>query len=299
MEYHLPSVPARGGMLAAAVRIDCMTASSREALCRITTRIGRQRRQLPRHAAAQASSSAAIKPTPVLTGWPAVAPAVAAAVPLLRCVALALNGSVRAARRQVALGRVAIDGRRAEDELEMVSNHRVVSVFKTKRGQIEELKAPWRQEVYIKLHKPRGVVCSHVRELPDALIVSDVYPVGAEDCHCVGRLDSRSEGLLLVTTDGFFTRSASMPETHVEKEYVVLIAPADACLPFRPPTEATLRQLTDGVDLLDGKALASALEAEVLQCDEALGLARLRLVVDSGRYHLVRRMMAALGDRLS
>ncbi|CAE7260686.1 Ribosomal small subunit pseudouridine synthase A [Symbiodinium microadriaticum] len=285
-------------MLAAAVGTDCMIASSRAALSRLTTRIGRQRRQLPRHAAAQASSSAAINQTPILPGWPAVA---AAAVPLLRCVALATNGSVRAARRQVALGRVAIDGRRAEDELEMVENDRVVSVFKTKRGEIQELKAPRRQEVYIKLHKQRGVVCSHVRELPDALIVSDVYPVGAEDCHCVGRLDARSEGLLLVTTDGFFTRTASMPETHVEKEYVVLIAPAasgpgaDACLPFRPPTEATLRQLTDGVDLLDGKALAAALEAEVLQCNEALGLARLRLVVDSGRYHLVRRMMAALG----
>ncbi|CAE7472360.1 rluB [Symbiodinium natans] len=226
----------------------------------------------------------------------------ASSVPLLRCVALACSCSVRAARRQVALGRVAIDGCRAQDEMELVENARVVTVLKSKRGTLQELEAPPRKEVYIKLYKQRGVVCSHKRELPEAQIVSDLYPFGAEDSHCIGRLDSRSEGLLLVTSDGFFTRSASMPETHVEKEYVALVGAMGApgsLKDFEAPTEATLRQLRDGVDLEDGKGLASALEAEVLQCDEALGLARLRLVVDSGRYHLVRRMMAALGHGLS
>ena len=191
-----------------------------------------------------------------------------------------------------------IDGRAAEDEMQMVENDRVVTVLgKPKRGMCQELVAPTRREVYIKLHKPRGVVCSHVRQ-SETPIISDVYPIGAEDCHCVGRLDSRSEGLLLVTSDGFFTRSASMPETHVEKEYVVLVG-GGTDKSFRPPTDMTLKQLGDGVDLLDGKPLAAALEAEVLQCDAVLGLARLRLVVDSGRYHLVRRMMAALGASLS
>ena len=185
--------------------------------------------------------------------------------------------------------------------MEMVKNSQMVTVLgKPKRGVIQKQAVPPRKEVYIKMHKPRGVICSHVRELEGTPIISDLYPAGAEECHCVGRLDSRSEGLLLVTSDGFFTRSAAMPETHVEKEYVVLIGanfgPNES---FHQPTEATLKQLTDGVDLFDGKPPATALRAEMMQLDASLGLARLKLVVDSGRYHLVRRMVAALGACLS
>ncbi|CAJ1354768.1 unnamed protein product [Effrenium voratum] len=208
------------------------------------------------------------------------------AVPLLRCVALAVRGSVRSARRLVAKSRVYVDGARAQDELAMVPNSSTVTILK-KRVQVE---APPRSEYYLKMHKPWGVVCSHAREAPDARIVSDLYPSGAEGCHTVGRLDRRSTGLLLFTSDGFFSRSVAMPETHIEKEYVAVVSGIHGLR----PDEAVQQQLLDGVDLEDGKAPAAAKVVELLQ-DDATGLAQLRLVVSSGRYHLVRRMMRAVG----
>ena len=171
----------------------------------------------------------------------------------------------------------------------MVPNSSTVTILK-KRVQVE---APPRSEYYLKMHKPWGVVCSHAREAPDARIVSDLYPSGAEGCHTVGRLDRRSTGLLLFTSDGFFSRSVAMPETHIEKEYVAVVSGIHGLR----PDEAVQQQLLDGVDLEDGKAPAAAKVVELLQ-DDATGLAQLRLVVSSGRYHLVRRMMRAVGGGL-
>ncbi|CAJ1374573.1 unnamed protein product [Effrenium voratum] len=81
-----------------------------------------------------------------------------------------------------------------------------------------------------------------------------------------------------------------MPETHIEKEYVAVVSGIHGLR----PDEAVQQQLLDGVDLEDGKAPAAAKVVELLQ-DDATGLAQLRLVVSSGRYHLVRRMMRAVG----
>eukprot|EP00929_Paragymnodinium_shiwhaense_P088130 TRINITY_DN48347_c1_g1_i1.p1 TRINITY_DN48347_c1_g1~~TRINITY_DN48347_c1_g1_i1.p1 ORF type:complete len:345 (+),score=64.71 TRINITY_DN48347_c1_g1_i1:45-1079(+) len=215
----------------------------------------------------------------------------AAYVPLLRCVGLAAACSVRSARRLVASGRVVVDGARATDEELVVHASSRVAVQQLRRGKLEELVAPARQEYYLKLYKPRGVVCSHEKQT-DSPIISSWYPVGVDDCHNVGRLDRKSEGLLFLTTDGFFTRSVTMPETHVEKEYLALTT----CPDGQAPSQATLRRLREGVTLEDGSE-AKAERAEVVAACEggAPCLARLKIVVTEGRYHLVRRLLRGVG----
>ncbi|CAK9001729.1 unnamed protein product, partial [Durusdinium trenchii] len=232
-----------------------------------------------------------------LSGAPRGAEAPAQQVPLLRCVALA-GGSVRAARRLVAQKRVYINGRRADDETLLVDNADVVTILKISKGSAVHVPTPPRCEYYMKLYKPYGVLCSQVRDRADAQLVADFYPTGAEQtCHNVGRLDLRSEGLLLFTSDGFFTRSVLMPETHIEKEYVVKLRMLDASCSFKCPGHEELSRLREGIDLGDGKDLAVALSAELLRCDADERSALLRLVVSNGRYHLVRRMCSALGYR--
>ncbi|CAK0821357.1 unnamed protein product [Prorocentrum cordatum] len=104
----------------------------------------------------------------------------------------------------------------------------------------------------------------------------------------VGRLDGDSEGLL-VTSDGTFTRFLCEKEVRLEKEYVALVHCPDGA----PPQEELMRRLCEGVDIADGQATAVA--AEVVDFDGRF--ARMRIVVTEGRFHMVRRMVRAIGYR--
>jgi len=107
-----------------------------------------------------------------------------------------------------------------------------------------------------------------------------MYPTGTQGMlHCVGRLDRDSEGLLLLTSDGAFSRFATMPEAHLEKEY---LAVTSCVKDGAPPSQDVLKQFQAGVLLHDGEARASA--AEVVDFDGRL--ARLRLVVTEGRFRM-------------
>jgi len=143
--------------------------------------------------------------------------------------------------------------------------------------------------VYLKLFKPRGVICTHRPEqLSDRPIVSSLYPAGFSGLRPVGRLDCDSEGLLLLTSDGVFLTCATAPEVHLEKEYLALVY----CGRDRqPPPPTALERLRTGVELKDG--MASADVAELIGFDGFF--AQLRLVVTSGRNRMVRRMLQAIG----
>ena len=139
---------------------------------------------------------------------------------------------------------------------------------------------PQRQEsVYIMLNKPRGYVTtlSDEKGRPDAArLVADcgvrVYPVG--------RLDMDSEGLLLFTNDGALLHRLISPRQEVPKVYYARHegqASAEDVLAFEK-----------GLELRDGtKCLPAALES--------LGPGESRITVREGKYHQVRRMMAARG----
>lgn len=68
-----------------------------------------------------------------------------------------------------------------------------VTILQKSRTSITHVEVPPRCEYYFKVYKPYGVICSHARDVPDAPIVSDLYPPGAKECHNVGRLDRNSE----------------------------------------------------------------------------------------------------------
>jgi 23S rRNA pseudouridine2605 synthase len=106
----------------------------------------------------------------------------------------------------------------------------------------------------------------------------------------VGRLDFRSEGLLILTNDGDLALALSHPKYHVEKTYAVLVSEQ-----FTPND---LEKLRNGVDLADGFAKPLAVK---LGGTENLGGSRgqwLKVVVAEGRHRLVRRMLAAIGFKV-
>jgi 16S rRNA pseudouridine516 synthase len=142
---------------------------------------------------------------------------------------------------------------------------------------------PWmyREKLYIALNKPPGYECSRkpshhpgvMTLLPDLFLARDVQ--------AVGRLDHDTTGLLLLSDDGAFIHALSSPKRHVPKVYVATTA--------EPVTPELLTQLRRGVKLADEPA---PLKAQVEQLDTH----RLEIVVEQGKYHQVKRMLAAAGN---
>jgi len=136
------------------------------------------------------------------------------------------------------------------------------------------------------LHKPLGMTCSHKE---DGALVYDVLPDRWRRrdpaISTIGRLDKATTGLLLLTDDGDLLHRVISPKRHVAKVYRAGLA--------RPlaGTEAAL--FAAGGLVLEGedKPLAPA-ALEVLSPTEA------RLTVTEGRYHMVRRMFAAVGNHV-
>jgi len=150
------------------------------------------------------------------------------------------------------------------------------------------------KKVYILLHKPRGYLSDTLdfRGRPSALALVP----GGERLYPAGRLDARSEGLLLLTNDGELAHRLTHPRYEHEKEYLALVE--------GQPTEATLRRMLEGVEQ-DGEILRAdaverrerlGLEAQIHGWKEApRGMVWLRIILHEGKKRHIRRMCAALG----
>jgi 16S rRNA pseudouridine516 synthase len=142
------------------------------------------------------------------------------------------------------------------------------------------------QGIVILLHKPLGMTCSHKE---DGALVYDVLPDRWRRrdpaISTIGRLDKETSGLLLMTDAGDLLHRVISPKKHVAKVYRATLArPLDG-------TEAAL--FASGELMLEGddKPLKPALL-------EAISPTEARVSVTEGRYHMVRRMFAAVGTHV-
>ncbi len=141
---------------------------------------------------------------------------------------------------------------------------------------------PVSPHVYLVLNKPRGVV-STMSDPQGRRTISDVVADRPERLFHVGRLDTDTSGLLLLTNDGDFAQRMSHPSYEVDKTYV---AEVDGEV-----TRATVRQLREGVTLDDGPVEVS--EFRVLT--HGSGRSIVELVIHEGRNRIVRRLLDHVG----
>lgn len=136
---------------------------------------------------------------------------------------------------------------------------------------------------YFMLNKPQGYVCS--TEDPDhpTLLYFIDEPV-AHKLHAAGRLDIDTTGLVLLTDDGQWSHRITSPKHHCEKTYLVTLE--------QPLSEDTAQQFADGVQLHGEKSLTKPAQLEKLDDHQV------RLTISEGRYHQVKRMFAAVGNRV-
>lgn len=137
--------------------------------------------------------------------------------------------------------------------------------------------------LYLMLHKPLGVISA--TEDPSQRTVLDlIQHPHVRLLHPVGRLDKDTTGLLLLTNDGQWSHRITAPRQHVPKTYLAQLA--------KPLTVLAAQQLLQGVLLQGETQVVTASKVETLPKQQ------LRLTIHEGKYHQVKRMLAAVGNRV-
>lgn len=140
----------------------------------------------------------------------------------------------------------------------------------------------YREHVYIALNKPADFECSRKASqhpgvmtiLPEQFTRRDVQPVG--------RLDHDTTGLLLMSDDGPFIHQQSSPRRHIPKIYTATT--------HDPVTPELVAKLLAGVKLHDETELLAAVSCSRVDTH------RVEIVLEQGKYHQVKRMLAAAGN---
>jgi len=141
---------------------------------------------------------------------------------------------------------------------------------------------PISPNVYLVLNKPRGVV-STMSDPEGRPTLTDYVADRPERLFHVGRLDTDTDGLILLTNDGDFAQRLAHPSYEVEKTYVAEVAGA--------VDKGTVRTLLDGVVLEDGPV--EVRRARVISSTNDRGI--VELVIHEGRNRIVRRLLAEIG----
>jgi 16S rRNA pseudouridine516 synthase len=184
-------------------------------------------------------------------------------------------GTRKYCRELIEDGEIAING-------EVHDNYKALIETQGLVFTIFEEEWTYREHVYLCLNKPANFECSRkpshhpgvLTLLPEQLSWRDVQPVG--------RLDHDTTGMLLMSDDGPFIHAQSSPKRHIPKLYVATTA--------EPVTDELVEKLLSGVQLHDER------EALAAQSCVQLGEFQLQIVLEQGKYHQVKRMLAAAGN---
>ncbi|KAA1176392.1 16S rRNA pseudouridine(516) synthase RsuA [Marinobacter salinexigens] len=179
------------------------------------------------------------------------------------------------AKRAIGTGRVSVDGDIAKSaNLKVATGSRI-----TLDDQICQLPG----ERYLMLNKPAGVVSA--TKDSDHPTVLDLLPrESGKDLHIAGRLDADTTGLVLLTSDGQWSHRVTSPRRHCEKTYRVTLADTLSA--------EAIQMLEQGVELRNDPQPTKPAQVRVLS--ERV----IELAITEGRYHQVKRMLAAVGNHV-
>jgi 16S rRNA pseudouridine516 synthase len=186
-------------------------------------------------------------------------------------------GTRRECSALIAAGRVHIGGGVCTDE---------TAEFETQglSFEVEGQRWPFHARALVLLNKPAGTECSQRPSAWPSVMSLLPLPLRRRGVQAVGRLDQDSTGALLLTDDGVLLHRLTSPKWHVPKTYQVRTARA---------VDATqIASLLAGVVLRDEPQAVRAAAAR------QTGPSSLELVLTEGKYHQVKRMLAAVGNHV-
>ncbi len=179
------------------------------------------------------------------------------------------------AKVAIKKGKVKVDGIVVKNHAQKIAEEALVEYMGV------SIKKPKPQ--FIMFHKPAGVVCANSDE--DHQTVFDaLFLPRMETLHIAGRLDIDTTGLLLITDDGQWSHRVTSPKHNHAKSYLIDLD--------TPITDKQVRILTEGVQLKGEPK--RCLPAKI----ETLSELKIRMIISEGKYHQVKRMMAAVGNHV-
>ena len=159
------------------------------------------------------------------------------------------------------------------------------------RFRVQGVDWPYAERAYLMLHKPAGTECSQKPSTYPSIYTLLPSPLrmrpqkaAVQGVQAVGRLDQDTTGMLLLTDDGKFIHRMSSPKHHVPKVYEVTVK--------HPLDDKQVSKLLSGVVLDDDPQPVRAAACE------AVSEFHLRLTLTEGKYHQVKRMLAAVSNRV-
>lgn len=138
---------------------------------------------------------------------------------------------------------------------------------------------------YVMLNKPAGVV-SATTDAREKTVLDLISEKKRKDLFPVGRLDKDTEGLLLITNDGELAHRLLAPKKHVDKVYYAKVKGV--------VTEQDIVAFAEGISIGQGETAKPAV-LEILVSDV---LSEIRLTIQEGKFHQVKRMFAAVGKEV-
>lgn len=138
---------------------------------------------------------------------------------------------------------------------------------------------------YYMLNKPAGVV-SATTDAKEQTVIDLIIDKKRKDLFPVGRLDKDTEGLLLITNDGELAHRLLAPRNHVDKVYFAKVE--------GNVTMEDVDLFSNGLSIGDGEVTRPA-ELEILVSDE---ISEIRLTIQEGKFHQVKRMFEAVGKKV-
>ena len=181
-------------------------------------------------------------------------------------------------KKLVKDGRVTLDGK-------VIKSSDIKADPNVNNIAIDGKSISYKKHIYLMLNKPQGVVSA--TEDPDHKTVIDLVPdeFKRDGLFPAGRLDGDTVGFVLITDDGDFAHRILSPKNHIMKTYHATLQ--------RPVTQADIDAFRNGVELKDGTL---CLEAQVRPLDNDEPMAEIKIC--EGKYHQVKRMFAALGNKV-
>lgn len=186
-------------------------------------------------------------------------------------------GSRKECRALIRSGRVAIAGAEAEDPALEIDPAGLVF-------NVDGVDWAYQAQAYLMLNKPAGYECSHQPKHHASIYSLLPPPLNGRGVQSIGRLDEDTTGLLLFSDDGRFIHAVSSGKRKVPKTYRVVAKHA--------VDDEGIARLLAGVQLVDEPGPVAAAGCERVDANTLL------LTVTEGRYHQVKRMVAAIGNRV-
>jgi len=186
-------------------------------------------------------------------------------------------GTRKGCRALIRNERVAVNGEICDDPFADIPTEGLVF-------SVDGVDWPYAEFACLMLHKPAGYECSRKPQHHPSVLELLPVQLREREVQPIGRLDEDTTGLLLITDDGQLNHLLSSARRKVPKVYLATTK--------HPLDQAQIDQLLAGVLLNDEPEPIAAAGAEI--AEENL----LRLTVTEGKYHQVKRMVAAAGNRV-